>query len=110
MPTINSSFWLLSAITAELALVVYITLFAAALVLHYKMPEVKRSFKIPGGDFGIWITCLLGTTISLFAIVVGFIPPKELIGEDFWLYETVLIFGMIILSIVPLLLSSIRKK
>lgn len=110
MPTINSSFWVLSAITAELALVVYIMLFATGLVLHYKKPHIKRTFKIPGGNFGIWITCILGSTISLFAIIVGFIPPKNLVGNHLLLYELVLIFGMVLLSILPLALTIRRKK
>jgi amino acid transporter len=110
MPTINSSFWLLSAITAELALVVYITLFISGLVLHYKMPQIKRSFKVPGGSWGIWITCLLGCSVSFFAIIVGFIPPKKLVGDHLLLYEMVLILGMIFLSILPLILTRIINK
>ncbi len=110
MPSINSSFWVLSAITAELALVVYIAVFAAGLVLHHKKPHVKRSFKIPGGSIGIWTACLFGISISLFAIIVGFIPPKNLVGGHEILYETVLIFGMIFLSSLPLLLTFRKKK
>lgn len=109
MPTVNSSFWLLSAITAQLALIVYIALFAAGLVLHYKKPHVKRSFKIPGKSVGIWITCIFGWLISFFAIGVGFIPPESLVAGYTMYYEIFLILGMVLLCALPLALT-VRKK
>ena len=55
LPTVNGSFWILSVITAQLALVVYILLFASAIKLHYSKSEVKRSYVVPGKSFGMWL-------------------------------------------------------
>lgn len=110
MPTVNSSFWLLSIITAQLALVVYIVFFAAAVKLHYHKKEVKRYFKIPGKNTGIWIVCLSGILISFFAICVGFIPPQDINIVNIFYYESLLIGGMIVLSLLPLLFVQFSKK
>jgi glutamate:GABA antiporter len=104
MPTVNSSFWLLSAITAQLALLVYIGLFAAGLKLHYTKPEVFRSFRIPGKKIGIWGVCGLGILSCVVVIFLGFLPPDEAGIKNLFLYETILIGGMIVLCLVPLLI------
>ncbi len=44
MPTVSSSFWVLSAVTSILSLLVYIAMFAAALRLRYRYPECKTFF------------------------------------------------------------------
>jgi glutamate:GABA antiporter len=104
MPTVNSSFWLLSAMTAQLALLVYVALFASALKLYYKKPDVHRHFKIPGKKIGIWTVCLLGSLSSFSVIIFGFIPPSDIPIKNNFLYEFILIGGMAILCLIPFLL------
>ena len=48
MPTVNSSYWILSVITAQLSLLVYIALFCRHDRLSYYKPDVARAFRIPG--------------------------------------------------------------
>lgn len=78
MPSVSSSFWLLSDLTAELALSTYIFIFAAALRLRYKYPDQKRTYVVPGGKIGIWVITVFGILASIFTIIVGFIPPIQL--------------------------------
>ncbi len=108
MPTVNSSFWLLSTITAQLALIVYIFLFASAIKLHHKKPDVTRSFKIPGGKWGIWITGGLGITSCVAVILCGFLPPAQIPIANLFSYELTLIGGMLLLSLLPFLI--LRKR
>lgn len=112
MPTVNSSFWLLSAMTAQLALLVYVALFAAALKLYYKKPDVYRHFKIPGKKTGIWTVCLLGTLSSFSVIIFGFIPPSDIPIKNTFLYEAILTGGMAVMCLIPFLLYHAyqRKK
>lgn len=110
MPTVNSSFWLLSIITAQLAMIVYTILFAAAIKLHHHKKEVARSFKIPGGTFGIWCVSLAGILITLFALIVGFIPPANVPISNVLTYEISLVGGMVILCIIPFILYKLPKK
>jgi len=108
MPTVNSSFWLLSAMTAQLALIVYIALFAAGIKLHYRRPDVKRSYKIPGGNKGIWIVCSMGIFACLAVISLGFIPPKQMGIKNVLSYELTLIGGIAVFCITPLLIKRRR--
>ncbi len=101
MPSVNASFWLLSTITAQLALLVYVGLFVAAVRLHYSKPEVSRSFRIPGGKWGIWTTSGSGALISIIGIVCGFLPPDGLGITNIFAYELTLILGMFSLIIIP---------
>jgi amino acid transporter len=110
MPSVNSAFILLSVITAQLAMIVHITLFAAAIVLHHKKGHIKRAFKIPGGSIGIWIVASMGIGISTLALIAGFIPPKAALITNVFLYETLLVGVMIALSLFPLLFAKISTK
>lgn len=104
MPNVNSSYWILTVMTAQLALLVYLALFAAAIYLRYKKPAVPRAYRIPGGNIGIWIVCLLGIFASLGAIILGFFPPAQLATGNIIHYETILATGSIVLCLPPLVI------
>lgn len=110
MPTVSSSFWLLSLMTAQLALVVYIFMFAAAVRLHYKQPHVFRSYKIPGKTLGIWITASVGILSCLFVIGLGFVPPAHTQISSILIYELIITCGMLLFALLPLLFSLRKKK
>ena len=101
MPTVASGFWLLSNVTAILALMVYVAMFAAVLKLRYKCPEVKRSFVIPGGKMGLWIVCLAGSISSLFTIGIGFFPPPQIPVGNLATYEILMVTGVIVSCLLP---------
>jgi amino acid transporter len=104
MPSINSSYWILSVITAQLALLVYIALFAAGLKLYYKKPHAPRSFRVPGKQFGIWLVSMMGILSSLIVIIFGFLPPSTIELESVCSYELILVGGIAICCIAPLIL------
>ncbi|HSX03350.1 MAG TPA: APC family permease [Rhabdochlamydiaceae bacterium] len=113
LPTVNSSFWLLSVITAQVALLVYIALFAAAVKLHYSKPDVPRHFRIPGKKFGVWTVSGFGI-LSCFAVFLfGFLPPAQVPFQNLFLYELILICGIVICCGLPLLIikkRSLKKR
>lgn len=104
MPTVSSSYWLLTAMTAQLAMIVYLALFSAGIWLRIKFPNVKREFKIPFGKVGMFFVCLLGILSSLTAIILGFIPPAQLHMGQTWVYEFILIFGICLLVSPPIII------
>lgn len=110
MPTFSSGFWALTDITSILALFVYLAMFSAAIRLRYKFPHVKRSFTIPGGKVGLWITCLFGLLTSLFVIILGFLPPSQIPVGNVGRYETIIITGVIVGCLLPLVIYSLSKK
>lgn len=103
MPSFNAGFWVLTDITAILALLVYVVMFPAAIVLRYRFPEQKRPFKIPGGKVGIWCVGLLGLITTLFAVVIGFVPPDQIPVGNLMTYEIIVVAGVVIGCVAPLL-------
>ncbi|MCX7120982.1 MAG: amino acid permease [Gammaproteobacteria bacterium] len=101
MPTVSGGFWVLTDVTTILALLVYVAMFPAAIVLRYKFPDVPRSFKIPGGKVGLWLTCLLGLITCLLAVVIGFVPPSQIPVGNVMRYETIIISGVVMGCLLP---------
>jgi len=95
MPSVNSSYWLLSVLTSQLTMLMYGLLFIALIRLRYSKPDVIRAYKIPGGKFGVWMVGLVGIAISLFAFIVGFIPPAQLDVGKTLIFDGLLIGGLI---------------
>ncbi len=109
MPTVSTAFFLLTALTAMLYLIMYILLYAAAIRLRYTQPDVKRTYKIPGGNFGIWLVAGLGILGAAFAIAVGFFPPKQLTIGNPLFYILFLVGAIIIFIGSPILIIRLRK-
>ena len=110
MPTVSSSYWLLTAITAQLAMLVYLTLFAAAVVLRYKKPHIKRVYRVPFGNVGMWILGSLGILTSLVVIALGFVPPVQIETGNLLKYEMILVIGMILLCLPPTIIFNIKQR
>lgn len=109
MPNLSSAFWILSALSTQIYLVMYIMMFAAAIRLRYTRPNVPRAYQIPHPHRGIWLVASIGALTSLGALVVFFIPPKQLEVGNLWFYESFLIGGLVIMSAIPLILHSLKK-
>lgn len=101
MPSINSSYWILVALTSVLTLLMCILIFASAIRLRYTQPETPRAYRIPGGTFGVWIISGIGILTCAFAFFLGFMPPEQLHNVSTKLYESFLIGGVVILTAIP---------
>ena len=102
-PDINHSYWILSSMTGQFALLYYVLLFLAA----FKLLRQEKQGR------GLFIWLILGLTTSIIGIFIGFIPPENVVGAKAIMhYESVIIFGAIFfmapLYYVPLLAK--RKK
>jgi amino acid transporter len=76
MPSINSFYWLLTALSTQVYLLMYVLMFMAVIKLRYKYPDQARPFKIPGGNIGLWLVSLLGLIACTITLIVGFFPPS----------------------------------
>jgi glutamate:GABA antiporter len=110
MPSVKSSYWLLSNLTAQLALIFYMLLFAAAIRLHHKCFKVVRAFKIPGGKWGVWLVSGVGILSCLGAILLGFLPPSQLTIGSTWQYECILVTGITACCLPPFLFHFIYNR
>lgn len=105
--SMSTPFWILSVLTAQLALIFYICLFAAAIKLRYTGPQVPDAYRIPGGNWGIWLAGGIGILTCIAAILIGFIPPADVPISNTLLYEIILLIGVLGFTLLPLLL---RKR
>jgi amino acid transporter len=113
MPTISGAFWLMSALTAQLYMVMYLLMFAAAIKLRYNKPDVPRAYKVPGGRIGMWLVSGIAFLTSLFAIITGFIPTpgvREKGGMYVLGYIEFLLIGTAFFVILPLWLYKRSRK
>lgn len=109
MPNVNSSFWILLALTSQLYVLMYILMFVSAIVLRYKRPEVKRNYRIPGGNFGMWLVAGVGIISSIFALIIGFFPPEQLDTGSLLFYELFLIIGIVVFCAAPYIILLFKK-
>jgi amino acid transporter len=87
----------------------YILLYAAAITLRYKEPKVHRPYKIPGGNFGMWLTAGIGMLAVIFAIIVAFFPPSQLLIHNPQVYVWFLIIGSLIFILAPIIINHLKK-
>lgn len=108
-PTISTSYWILSALTTQLLVVMYVLIFAALIRLRYTDPDRPRPFKVPGGMPGVWFMGLLGLAGSVFAFVVGFVPPSQITTGGHLKYILLMILFTLILTVAPIVLAFFKK-
>jgi glutamate:GABA antiporter len=109
LPTISAAFWILSAMSAQIYLVMYILMFLAAIVLRYKKPHVPRAYRVPYGKKGIWLFSMLGIVASIFIIFLGFVPPAQIQVGSLFFYEFFLIGGLVLMIAIPMVIHAYRK-
>jgi glutamate:GABA antiporter len=109
LPTVEGAYFALSAMAAQLSMIMYAILFASALRLRYTQKDTPRPYKIPGGNVGMWIVACAGIMISITVVTIGFLPPTLNIDVgDVLMYEGFLIGGMIVI-LLPILLIHAPK-
>lgn len=95
MPSVNGSYWLLTALSTQLYMLMYVIMFVAAIALKYKFVKKPQTFTIPGGKFGMWVTCLLGLFGCFITLIVGFIPPSTIDVGGYLHYRIVFCSGLV---------------
>lgn len=109
MPSVNGSYWLLTALSTQLYMLMYVIMFLAAICLKYKSVKQPTAFTIPGGKLGMWITCLLGLFGCGITLFVGFIPPSGIDVGGYLHYEIVFTGGLFVM-VLPILFFYLYKS
>ncbi|MFI3328209.1 MAG: putative glutamine/gamma-aminobutyrate antiporter GadC [Rikenellaceae bacterium] len=109
MPSVQSFYQILSQLTVLLYLIMYMLMFAAAIVLRYKMPESERPFRLGKGNFLMWVIGGVGFLGSLLAFVLSFIPPSQIATGSSTVWFGVLAAGCIIVVGAPFIIFAMRK-
>lgn len=109
MPSVNGSYWLLTALSTQLYMLMYVLMFISGIFLRYKYVHQARTFVIPGGKLGIWLVGLLGLSGCIITLIVGFIPPSSINVGTLFHYELVYCSGMVAM-VLPVLIFFYYKK
>jgi amino acid transporter len=109
VPAINTGFFMILILTTTLYAVMYILMFASGIKLRYKYPDVKRAYKVPGGNFGMWVLASVGLLTMLFVILISFFPPANLaIGSPVF-YTLFQVIGLLVFILIPIIIYAFRK-
>jgi amino acid transporter len=107
---VNSAFWIITALTVQFGLMMYILIFAAAIRLRFCQKDVYRSYRIPGKhNIGMWLVAGSGLLASIFGFFICFVPPHQLDTGAIVFYESYLVGGLVLLSLPPFILMRCRK-
>ena len=109
MPSVNGSYWLLTALAAQLYMLMYLLMFAAAIKLRISAPDQPRPFRIPGGLIGLLFVAGVGSLGALTTLFVSFMPPADINVGNIVRYELTLVIGLLLMCLPPFL-SSLRQE
>jgi amino acid transporter len=110
MADVSVAFFLLSAVTITLYLIMYMPMYAAAIRLRYTQPDLKRSYRVPGGMVGMWCIAGVGFAGVAFSFLVGFFPPTQLPVGSPALYVWLVIGGTVVFTGLPLLIGMLKQS
>ncbi len=99
--SIDRCFWLLTALTTQFSLFVYMMMIISIVILRKKEPAVYRPFKIPDSFLSF-------LSVSTFLVCTGvffstLIPLESMLLGDFLKYEAIFVIGWIVMSLPPFL-------
>ena len=98
-PSVNASYWLLTALSTQIYMFMYVLMFVVALRLRFTVPFQNSVFSIPGKKIGTAVVCIMGLIGCTITIFVGFIPPDNLnIGSKLY-YEVIFCSGMLVMML-----------
>ncbi len=109
LKNVSVAFFLLSAMTITLYLVMYMMMYAAAVRLRMTSPNAERSYKVPGGLPGLLGVAGLGFAGVAFAFVTSFFPPSQLPVGSPATYVGVVTAGFVVFIGLPILIHSLKK-
>lgn len=111
-PTVSSAYFMLSDLTIQLYLIMYIMMFLAAIRLRYSKTDVPRPFRIPGGNFGMWLVAGVGLIGASAAIFFGFSPPSQFSEQQInpSLFVGFLLIGILLVTAIPLGIYQLSTK
>ncbi|MDP3705045.1 MAG: APC family permease [Legionellaceae bacterium] len=105
MPSVNGSYWLLTALAAQLYMLMYLLMFLAAIKLRITFPNHRGPFRIPGGLPGLIFVSGIGLIGVLTTLGVSFIPPNNINVGPVLYYELTLMGGLLMMCLPPFVSS-----
>jgi glutamate:GABA antiporter len=106
IPSVSHAYWIFTALATQVYLIMYVLMFIAAVRLRRTQPDHPRGYRAPA----LGLLCLVGAASSVFAFVIGFIPPAQFGHSNALTYAVLILAGILAIGILPpLLMDRLRK-
>lgn len=109
LPSVQSAYQILSQMSTIIYLTMVFIIYFAFIRLRRTEPNMKRGFRVPGGEFGKWLVTGIGILGALVAMVLSFVPPSQINTGSPLTYVVILILGSAFFIAVPFVVYAKRK-
>lgn len=109
LPTVESAYQIMSQMATIIYLVMVIMIYAAFFRLRRTEPNMKRGFRVPGGNFGKWLVIIVGVLGALIAMLLSYLPPSQITTGSPVVYVGLLIVCVGVFLAIPLIIYAKRK-
>ena len=109
LPSVESAYQILSQMSTIMYLIMCIIIYCAFVRLRRTEPNVKRGYRVPGGNFVKWLIGVIGVIGAVAATVLSFFPPSQINTGSPVVYIIILLIGCAILLAVPFVVYDYRK-
>jgi amino acid transporter len=109
MPSVSGSYWLLTALAAQLYMLMYLLMFAAIIKLRRDEVLAHANFKIPGKTFGLIIVVGAGIIGCVLTFAVSFLLPPQINVGDVYQYHVLQTLGLILMAAPPLVMHVFNR-
>lgn len=109
LPTVESAYQIMSQMATIIYLIMVLMIYAAFIRLRRTQPHKTRGFRVPGGKAGMIVVCGLGIIGALLALVLSFLPPKQISVGSPVVYVGIIAVGVAVFVAIPLVVYSMRK-
>jgi amino acid transporter len=108
---VNSAYWILSSLATAVYILMYFFMYAAAIRLRYKHPEVTRPFAVPGGKVGIWVVAGWGIVAMVLLLALSLIRPSQISFSRIspFVYLLGMGVGTLVVLAIPLVIYRLKK-
>lgn len=109
LPTVESAYQIMSQMATIIYLFLVLIIYGTFIRLRHTQPNKKRGFRVPGGRFGMILTCTVGIIGALLALVLSYLPPSQITTGSPAVYVGILAGGVAVFVAIPLVVYAVRK-
>lgn len=106
----NLSFLVAISLTVVIYLIGYLLFFLGYFVLLFRKKNLPRSYNVPGGRIGKVLIAGSGLILSLFALVISFVPPASIPHGEQHTYQLILLTSFLVTLLIPFVLYEFHDK